>query len=142
MALLDLLPLFLDFFHAVEHLECLANLRKGWSGEERKKWVKQQKALLKKGCIDKFIEKIESICLGRNGKKIRKQRDYFLRNRDRLDYSAAKRNSLPRGSGPMESAIRRVINLRLKGAGIFWHQENAEAMIVLRSYYKSGRWAA
>ena len=130
----------LDFFHAVEHLECLANLRKGWSGEERKKWVKQQKALLKKGCIDKFIEKIESICLGRNGKKIRKQRDYFLRNRDRLDYSAAKRNSLPRGSGPMESAIRRVINLRLKGAGIFWHQENAEAMIVLRSYYKSGRW--
>lgn len=131
----------LDFFHAVEHLECLANLKKSWSDEERKKWVKQQKALLKNGRMDSFIEKIEAICLGRNGKKIRKQRDYFLRNRERLDYSAAKRNNLPRGSGPMESAIRRVINLRLKGAGIFWHQENAEAMIVLRSYYKSGRWS-
>ncbi len=130
----------LDFYHAVEHLECLANLKKDWAGNERKKWVRRQKALLKQGSIDRFIENIESICRGRNGGKIRKQRDYFLRNRERLDYSAAKRNNLPRGSGPMESAIRRVINLRLKGAGIFWHQENAEAMLTLRSYYKSGRW--
>lgn len=130
----------LDFFHAVEHLESLANLKKNWTSKERKKWVKQQKTQLQKGNIDGFIEKIQIICRGRNGLKIGKQRDYFLNNRDRIDYSAATKNNLPRGSGPMESAIRRVINLRLKGAGIFWHEESAEAMLVLRSYYKSGRW--
>jgi hypothetical protein len=40
----------------------------------------------------------------------------------------------------MESAIRRVINLRLKGPGIFWHEDSAEAMLLLRSYYKAQRW--
>jgi hypothetical protein len=47
---------------------------------------------------------------------------------------------LPIGSGAMESAIRRVVNLRLKGASIYWLRENAEAMLLLRSFYKSGRW--
>ena len=46
----------------------------------------------------------------------------------------------PRGSGAVESAIRRVINLRLKGNGISWREENAEAMLVLRAAALTGRW--
>jgi len=48
--------------------------------------------------------------------------------------------SLPLGSGAVESAIRRVVNLRLKGPCIFWHRENANKMLMLRSFYKAGRW--
>ena len=48
--------------------------------------------------------------------------------------------AIPIGSGAMESAIRHVINLRLKGASIYWNSKTAEAMLMLRSYYKSGRW--
>ena len=47
---------------------------------------------------------------------------------------------LPIGSGAMESAVRRVVNLRLKGASMYWLNEKAEAMLLLRSFYKSGRW--
>ena len=36
--------------------------------------------------------------------------------------------------------MRRVINLRLKGAGIFWHEDHAEQMLLLRAYYKSKHW--
>lgn len=50
------------------------------------------------------------------------------------------RAKMPIGSGTMESAIRRVVNLRLKGAGIFWHEEHAEQMLLLRTYYKSKYW--
>jgi hypothetical protein len=46
----------------------------------------------------------------------------------------------PRGSGAVESAIRRVINLRLKGNGIYWKEEDAEAMLVLRAAALTGRW--
>jgi hypothetical protein len=46
----------------------------------------------------------------------------------------------PLGSGAVESAIRRVINLRLKGNGIYWREENAEAMLVLRAAVLTGRW--
>jgi hypothetical protein len=47
---------------------------------------------------------------------------------------------LPIGSGAIESAIRRVVNLRLKGASIYWQKKSAEAVLLLRSYYKAGRW--
>ena len=30
--------------------------------------------------------------------------------------------------------------MRLKGPGIFWHEEVANAMLMLRSYHKAGRW--
>ena len=42
--------------------------------------------------------------------------------------------------GGASSAVRRVINLRLKGPGIFWHEEHAEQMLLLRAYYKSNHW--
>jgi len=32
------------------------------------------------------------------------------------------------------------VNLRLKCPCTFWYRENAEKMIMLRSYYKAGRW--
>ena len=49
-----------------------------------------------------------------------------------LDYARFRRRGVPIGSGAIESAIRRVINLRLKGNSISWKKENAEAMLVLR----------
>ena len=44
------------------------------------------------------------------------------------------------GSGAIESTIRRVINLRLKGNSIYWTEENAEAVFQLRAAVVSGRW--
>ena len=73
-------------------------------------------------------------------KTLDRERRYFLRNRRRLTYAWARHLRLPIGSGPMESAIRRVINLRLKGPGSFWHEDTAEAMIMIRAYYKAQRW--
>jgi hypothetical protein len=57
-----------------------------------------------------------------------------------LDYATYRRRGLPSGSGAIESAIRRVINLRLKGNSIFWEEDNAEGMLVLRGLVLSGRW--
>jgi hypothetical protein len=57
-----------------------------------------------------------------------------------MQYAEIASLQLPIGSGSIESAVRRVINLRLKGASIYWRRENAEVMLTLRSFYKSGRW--
>jgi hypothetical protein len=57
-----------------------------------------------------------------------------------LRYDWFRYRGCPLGSGAIESAIRRVINLRLKGNGIYWRQENAEAMLVLRAAALTGRW--
>lgn len=79
---------------------------------------------------------------GKRGKDWARERDYLTRNAKagRLDYAKARRAKMPIGSGTMESAVRRVVNLRMKGAGIFWHEEHAEQMLLLRTYYKSKHW--
>jgi hypothetical protein len=55
-------------------------------------------------------------------------------------YGMLKETNFPIGSGAIESAVRRVINLRLKGASIYWLEKTVEAMIKLRAFYKAGRW--
>jgi hypothetical protein len=57
-----------------------------------------------------------------------------------MDYARYRRRGLPSGSGAIESTVRRVINLRLKGNGITWLAENAEAMLVIRANVLSDRW--
>lgn len=130
----------IDFYHAVEHLGKVAACRKSWKSSERKRWLSKHIQMLKDGKIDQVIEAIKGLCHGRNSKGFRREQNYFERNRHRMAYDLAVNMKLPIGSGAIESAIRRVVNLRLKGAGIFWHVDNAEAMLLLRSYFKSGRW--
>ena len=57
-----------------------------------------------------------------------------------LDYKRLRRRGLPQGSGAIESAIRRVINLRWKGPGLMWYAENAEGALALRAAAVSERW--
>lgn len=130
----------IDFYHAVEHLGKVAALRKSWNSSERKRWVKHQRKLLLTGRVTEVIAAIEELCRGRSGKAITRERNYFFNNINRLNYAQLSALGLPIGSGAVESAIRRVINLRIKGPGIFWLHENAEAILMMRSFYKAGRW--
>jgi hypothetical protein len=57
-----------------------------------------------------------------------------------LDYDDMHRRGLPIGSGAIESAIRRVVNQRLKGNGLMWCEGNAEGMLLLRAAALTGRW--
>jgi hypothetical protein len=130
----------IDFYHAVEHLGKVAGLRKSWTARQRKIWVRKHRRLLRQGHVEAVINAVKEICRGRNSKGIRTERDYFVRNLSRMAYARVRALNLPIGSGSVESAIRRVVNLRLKGACIFWCKDNAEAILLLRCYWKAGRW--
>lgn len=56
-----------------------------------------------------------------------------------MDYSLSVSNHLPIGSGAIESAVRRVINLRVKSNATYWLRENAETIIRFRAWIKAGR---
>lgn len=129
-----------DFYHAVEHLGAVASLRKSWSSRERKTWIRKQRKRLLEGDVEAVIDSVRQICKGRLSNGMRRERNYFIRNKNRMCYAQIADLGFPIGSGAIESAIRRVVNLRLKGASIFWHRATAEAMIFLRSFYKAGRW--
>lgn len=130
----------IDFFHATQHLHAVARLRKGWNATQQKQCVTKQRNRLRKGEVERVISDITSWCRGRNSKAIRTELNYFKTHRQRMAYEQVAALHLPIGSGAVESAIRRVVNLRLKGPAIFWCKGHAEDLLMLRSYYKSGRW--
>lgn len=57
-----------------------------------------------------------------------------------MNYGRYSLMGLPLGSGAIESAIRRVVNLRMKSNGIFWKIDRAEEMLMLRATVLSDRW--
>jgi len=130
----------LDFYHAVYHLGQVAALRKDWSAKARTRWRTHQRRLLMRGEVAQVITAVRDLCRGRNSKAIRKHREYFIKNQHRMAYAQLMALKLPIGSGAIESAVRRVVNLRLKGPSLFWCRASAEAILLLRSYYKAGRW--
>ena len=102
--------------------------------------MRKHRTVLLQGQVEKVICAVQAICRGRTSKEIRTERDYFVRNVTRMAYKRLRTIKMPIGSGSVESAIRRVVNLRLKGPCIFWCKENAEAILLLRSYWKAWRW--
>ena len=131
----------IDFWHAVEYLGKIAE-SVNLTGSQRKHWLTTQKKRLLRGEIGAVVDEIKA-CLPRRRK--RDQRAWLnefcthgLKHR-RMDYAAARSSQLPIGSGAVESAIRRVINLRVKSNATYWLRENAEAMIRLRAWIKAGR---
>ena len=130
----------LDFYHAAEHLNKVAGLQKKLKPAQRKKWFAKHRTMLKNGKSHEVVEAVKELCRRSRNKKLRTERDYFVRNMHRMSYADVASEGLPIGSGLVESAIRRVVNLRLKGASLFWLKETAEAMLYLRAHYKAGRW--
>ena len=132
----DQVHVVVDFYHAVEHVKAAAETQKKWTETQRKAWIKKQRSRLYRGAVAKAIEDMEQL----RGKKSKTETAYFVLRKEQMQYSAFKKAGWPIGSGAVESAMRRIVNLRLKGAGMFWLQANAEHVLLLRCYAKAGRW--
>jgi hypothetical protein len=131
----------LDFYHASEHLHEIATCVRGWTEGQKKAWFHRMRHLMRHGQIDKVLADVRRLCVGRNAKHIRRELTYFENRRHRLDYVSFTERGIPLGSGAVESAVRRVVNLRLKGNGIFWTESNAEGILHLRAHVLAGRWS-
>lgn len=133
----------LDYTHAKQNLHKIVEMMPRSLANHQEEVFEYWKDLMWSGEFDELRSTIE--ILFRTPKKrkeaLKKFDNYFVGNQDRMQYAFFKDQHLPTGSGAVESAIRRVINLRLKGAGIFWTPEMAEVMLFLRSQFLSGRWS-
>ena len=104
--------------------------------------MKTQKKRLWRGEIGTVVDEIETLIGSRPTKAQKTWLKYFvthgIKNR-RMDYSKSHTSHMPIGSGAIESAVRRVINLRVKSNAVYWLRDNAETMIRLRAWVKAGR---
>jgi hypothetical protein len=132
----------LDFCHAMHHVGlALAALPLGEA--ERRRVYKKMRKWQKGGSAWRVVKELEEMAR-RCGKseEVATEVAYLHKHEDNshMEYGQLKRRGLPIGSGAIESAVRRVINLRLKGNGLMWSEENAEAMLVLRAAALTDRW--
>lgn len=99
------------------------------------------KGLLFSGEIDGIVDEVKSVLKVKSNSKIMKKlKSYFVANRDRMRYAANRAMKRPIGSGVIESAIRRVVNMRVKAPGSFWKPGFAETVIYPRAQLLYGRW--
>src|SRR5277367_3366587 len=132
----------LDWCHAVHHLSvALAEL--ALTESQRKGLYQRLRGLLKVGQGQDVIAELKVLAANKpEDSPMWREIRYLTKHWDagRLRYQSFRRRGVPMGSGAIESTIRRVINLRLKGNGIYWTEENAEAVFQLRAAVVSGRW--
>jgi hypothetical protein len=132
----------LDWCHALHHVGlALAALK--LAKEEHKRVFKKFRKWLKKGEAAGVLNELDQL-----GKKrgmawaMETPMAYLDKHLEagRLEYDAMQEQGLPIGSGAIESAVRRVVNQRLKGNGMMWLEGNAEGMLQLRAAALTERW--
>jgi hypothetical protein len=77
---------------------------------------------------------------GPEGETAREQIHYFETNKERMRYCEYRAAGYPIGSGTVESACKRLIGARLKGAGMCWSKRGAQGVLTLRAELLSERW--
>ncbi len=130
----------LDLYHATHHIS-LALKALGLSESKRDATYQALRQQLRSGRSREVVAELMRLAHGRpDDSEVWVEIEFLRKHEGHLRYDWFRYRGRPLGSGAIESAMRRVINLRLKGNGIYWCEENAEAMLVLRAAVLTGRW--
>jgi hypothetical protein len=130
----------LDYFHAVQHLHEFAN-EYFETEAEIKEWTNALKDNILAGETSKVIQIITELP---ERKKVKQKQQalikYYQKNITRMQYKSFLEQGYCIGSGAIESAIKAVLQQRLKQPGQRWSISGLEQMAQLRVIYKSNRW--
>ena len=129
----------LDYYHASQHLNQMLQLLPQKVQKEGKYTFKNLKTKLWEGNIKQIIADIKTDCK-RISKALKTEIKYFEKNYDRMQYQIGRTLKWCCGSGMVESAVKRMINLRFKGASYFWKQGNLDGLFLLRCALLNDRW--
>ena len=86
------------------------------------------------------MEALRTLATTQRGKAIPRALRYMEAHAHRMRYVTLEARKLPIGSGQVESAVRRVVNLRFKAPGSFWREPTVSGLMHLRAAFKAGRW--
>lgn len=131
----------IDFYHLCEYLSATAS---SCAPNNEKIWLDEQKRLLKANEWSQVLlalqPHIELQNIPEENAPVRTCYRYIKNRSHQLNYKAAIDDDLPIGSGEIESAHRYVIQKRLKIAGAWWLEKNAENMLALRVGRANKQW--
>ena len=116
----------LDFHHAREHLQAIADALHGAGTDQAGAWLKPLLHSLRHGQEARVVRTLEELLLaGPPGRDMKDQADlerevnYFQTHRDHLHYQKMEDAGAPLGRGAVES-LGKQLQARLRGCGQFW----------------------
>ena len=116
----------LDFHHAREHLQAIADALHGAGTESAGAWLKPLLHSLRHGQEARVVRTLEELLLavppGRRAEvqaDLEREVNYFQTHRDHLHYQKMEEAGAPLGSGAVES-LGKQLQARLRGCGQFW----------------------
>jgi hypothetical protein len=128
----------LDWYHASEYIWEAASAVWGEVHPQRAVWAHRQLDALWDGKVEQVLGELEQ--QQDAGEGVRAALSYYTTHRGRMDYASYRARGLQIGSGSVESGCKQLVTARLKGAGMIWDAEGAEAVAAVRAWLKSGRW--
>ena len=133
----------LDFYHLQEHVTKAAQVLFGEGSKEALLWKEQMMAVVKEHgslvMLDRLGECLAELTDDDKRKELENLREYLGKRIAMTDYPWFLEQGYDIGSGPTESFCG-CLTKRLKGSGMKWDKDNAEAVMALASLYYSNQW--
>ena len=133
-----------DFFHAAEQLKAGTDAAYGESNTHGRAQYEKHRHVLRHehGGVERVIRALRYLRAKHpRRKRIKEVLGYFCRNRKRMDYAGAAQRGLPIGSGVVEAACKTLVTERMKRSGMRWRHDGGQAILTLRGWAQSGRFA-
>jgi hypothetical protein len=133
----------LDYYHFRDHVLAAAGALYGEGTRKAQVWREEmigyawnQGSLV---MLDKLVPYLQRHPQGTKGEALRSLWGYVAKRIHMTDYPRYRQMGYDCGSGPTESFCG-TLTVRLKGRGMRWDADNAEAMMALGSLYYSNLW--
>ena len=132
----------LDWYHASEHVWACANGLYGEGTKKAEDWADEMLSTLYEHGGRALLKRLRRSRSSRGipPKPLTELIDYIVPHVSRMDYPSYRADGLSIGSGPIESACKRLVGGRLKGPGMRWNAPGADAILALRITWLNGQW--
>jgi hypothetical protein len=132
----------LDWYHASEHVWACADALYGEGTKAAGRWANGMLGVLYEHGGRALLKRLRRSCRSRGGapEALAGLIGYVGPNVERMDYPSYRAAGLSIGSGPVESACKRLVGGRLKGPGMRWSRAGADAILALRIAWLNGEW--
>ncbi|HEY4565450.1 MAG TPA: ISKra4 family transposase [Thermoanaerobaculia bacterium] len=132
----------IDFWHVAGYLAALGAALHPEDEAGARSWTEAICHRLKHEGGAAVLSELEGLGLQRRRGTVRAEAErvltYFRNQVHRMDYPRYRAQGWQIGSGPVESACKAVVGMRLKGAGMRWGEAGTDAVCHLRALWCSG----
>jgi hypothetical protein len=130
----------LDFAHAAEYINDIGQAVLAAGGRLPAHWLEGVLHRLKHQGPARVLRHLSWLAARYPSPLMQEKLTYLQKREAHMQYPIYQEAGWPIGSGSVESANKLVVEARLKGAGMRWHRQNVNPMLVLRNAVCNREW--